>query len=953
MELSKQYDPKTVDKKWYAFWEENGFFKPNEKAPKQPFCISLPPPNVTGRLHMGHALMTTLSDILIRFKRMQGHQTLWVPGTDHAGIATQGVVEKHLLKTTGKKRTDFQREDFLKQVWKWKEDHENVITSQIKLMGCSCDWSRKRFTMDETSNQCVRRIFKSLFEKGLIYRGDYLVNWDPVTQTALADDEVEYEERKSYLWHFKYPIEGSSEYVQIATTRPETMLGDTAVAVSPKDERYKHLIGKKVILPIMDRPIPIIEDMVVDPEFGTGIVKITPAHDPNDYQVGQRHKLEMINVLTPDGRINENGGPFQGLSIEQAREAVVEKMKQMGLLEKIEPHTHRVGISYRSKAVIEPYLSKQWFVKMSSFKSLLKEAVSKKQVTLIPASWQNTYFHWIDNLRDWCISRQLWWGHRIPVWYLKSDPSQMLCDDSEGLPKEVKKNPHNWEQDPDVLDTWFSSAFWPFNILNWTENAKDFQAFYPNAVLLTGHDILFFWVARMLFMGKYATQNFPFPKVFLHGLIFGKSYWRKDKEGNIHYISGEEKKALDLGKQPLTKDIHSKWEKLSKSKGNIIDPLEIIHQYGTDAMRMALAASSPQQAQIDLDRRRFEDFKNFTNKVWNGARFVLMNLKGSDKGTLQTDHILEGIDYQLLKLEDRWILSALNRTIQEVNFDLENYAFDHASKKAYGFFWKEFCAYYVELCKPTLFEKIGSPQERQNKQKILLIVLYNSLALLHPMAPFITEELFQTIRGQFPIKDRGSYQNTSQDPYSKSLIQALQEKSIMVCSYPEVFNQNDINSIVEQEFELMQTVLYTLRNMRGEMNLSPAIETNIYVIAPEEDSTKKIIKENQNMLRSFLKTKDIVFSEKDPPINFASTAMIGSVKFLMPLPETMKAKENKRLEKECGKLQQSLEKIQKQLSNENFLERAPKTLVEQQRSILNKTQKELEEIQEKLEKLRL
>lgn len=684
--LNKSYTPSEVEKKWYAFWEKHGFFKADAKSAKPSYCIVLPPPNVTGALHMGHALVDTVQDALIRWKRMSGFEALWVPGVDHAGIATQTVVERHLIKTLGKRRKDFSREEFLSHVWDWKNKNEENIISQLKKVGCSCDWSRNRFTMDEMSNKAVRTIFKKMYDEGLIYRGDYLVNWDPLAQTALADDEVEYEEKNGFMWFINYKVEGSNESITIATTRPETLLGDVAVAVSPQDQRYQHLIGKFLALPLSDRKIPVIADHYVDPSFGTGAVKITPAHDFNDYEVGLRHNLEMINIMTSDGKINENGRDFCGLTVLEAREAVVLALKNQSLLVKQEPHMNRVGISYRSKAVIEPYLSKQWFVKMSSFKKELRALVEEKKVKMVPPHFESTYFHWIDNLRDWCISRQLWWGHQIPIWYHVEDPSKVICYDGEDLPEEVRKNPSQYKRDEDVLDTWFSSALWPFSTLGWPDQTEDLAKFYPTSTLITGHDILFFWVARMIMMGKYALGDVPFHETFLHGLIYGKSYWKVDSHGQLSYLTSTEKLDYDLGK-PLPKEIESKWEKMSKTKGNVIDPLEIIESYGADAMRMALLSSLTHARQIDLDRRRFEEFKNFANKLWNSARFVFMNLEESSSyKALDETHILSGIDLSLLELEDKWILRELNGVIKQINKYLTNYEFDKASHTLYSFF---------------------------------------------------------------------------------------------------------------------------------------------------------------------------------------------------------------------------------------------------------------------------
>ncbi len=808
-EIPKAYEPKTIDSKWYHFWEKGGYFKADPTSKKPPYCIVIPPPNVTGMLHMGHALGGTLEDVLIRWKRMLGFDALWVPGTDHAGIATQTVVERHLIKTLGKRRGDFTREEFLKHVWQWKEKNESLILNQLKKLGCSCDWDRTRFTMDSGNNLAVKTIFKKLYDEGLITRGDYLVNWDPQTQTALADDEVEYEERQGFLYYFKYPLTDGSGYANIATTRPETMLGDTAVAVSPRDAHWADYVGKTILLPLMDREIPIIADDHVDPEFGTGMVKVTPAHDPNDYEIGHRHNLPFINIMEPNGRININGGKFAGLTMAEAREAIVNEMKALNLVEKIEPYINRVGVSYRSKAVIEPYLSKQWFVRMEEFGLKLREAVQEGRVDLIPSSWQNTYFHWIDNLRDWCISRQLWWGHRIPIWYNEKNPDQMIC-----CIDTIEPNPDEWVQDPDVLDTWFSSALWPFATLGWPEDTSELKKYYPNSVMVTGHDILFFWVARMILMGEYVFDKPPFPEVYLHSLIFGKSYWREKKEGGIEYVSGQERLDYDLGK-PTPKEVHFKWEKMSKSKGNVIDPLEIIDQYGTDALRMALCASASQAWQIDLDRRRFEEFKNFTNKIWNGARFVFMNLGG--EAPLTSEELSKGLDESLLSLEDKWILSVLNKINADVNSSLEGYQFDQAAQGSYDFFWNEFCSYYLEIAKPVLFGKIGTQEQRKNKQKLLVILLCNSIRLIHPMAPFITEELFQDLKDHFA----GIKLGNKLDPYTEETIIALQAEACIVSPFPKVIRSSDMNDEINRSFKVLGEVVYAIRNIRGEMKIPP------------------------------------------------------------------------------------------------------------------------------------
>jgi len=936
-ELPKAFEPKSVEDKWYAFWESEGCFTADNTSDKPAYSLVMPPPNVTGVLHMGHALVNTLQDVLARWKRMSGFEVCWIPGTDHAGIATQSVVEKRLIAQTGKRRKDFTREEFLSHLWDWKEKSQNSILAQLRKLGCSCDWSRLCFTLDEPRSRAVKEIFKKMFDDGLIYRGDYLVNWDPVTQTALADDEVEHEEKNSFLWYFKYPLADETGFITIATTRPETLLGDTAVAVSASDERYKHLIGKQLLLPIMNRKIPVIADRHVDSSFGTGAVKVTPAHDPNDYEMGIAHQLPFINIMTEDGKINENGGAFQGLSMEEARKAVVAEMQKLELVEKIVPHKHRVGISYRSKAVIEPFLSKQWFVKMSSFKQDLRSLVEEKKVKLVPESWENTYFHWIDNLRDWCISRQLWWGHRIPIWYNKQAGEKMICYAGEGPPPEVLKDPENWEQEEDVLDTWFSSALWPFSTLGWPEKTPDFTKFYPNSTLITGHDILFFWVARMILMGSYACGKPPFPETFLHGLIYGKSYWREKKDGNVEYITGEERSSYDLGK-PTPKDVKSKWEKMSKSKGNIIDPLEIIEDFGTDAIRMALCAGATQACQIDLDRRKFEEFKNFANKIWNGARFVFMNL--SD---LSAETFSKGIDESLFYLEDKWILSSLGKTVEKVNLFLSEYQFDKAALTAYDFFRKEFCAYYVEICKPFLTGKAGTAEIRENKQKLLVVILCTSLRLLHPMAPFITEELFAILKSRFSGKP-----SQGLDPYTKECLIALSAKGCIVSSYPKFIKEEDAKGTISETFAFLDEVIGAIRNIRAEMGIAPGIATDVKILANENNPLPGIIKENQSILHSLVKIGSLLFPASDEESSFSATKIVGSLRIVIPLPEEMKEKEKLRLLKEQEKLAAQLQSLESKLGVEEFLSKAPKEVLEKLQSQRSQLKAQLLDIASKL-----
>ncbi|HSX38383.1 MAG TPA: valine--tRNA ligase [Chlamydiales bacterium] len=932
MTSSTTYDPKLVEGKWYAFWEKKDFFHANPTSDKPPFCIVIPPPNVTGVLHMGHALVDTIQDVLIRWKRMQGFETLWVPGTDHAGIATQSIVERNLYIQTGKRRADFSREEFLSHVWAWKEQCESRILSQLRQLGCSCDWKRLRFTMDERNNHAVRSAFKKMFDEKLIYQGDYLVNWDPVAQTALSDDEVEHEEQPSFLWHIRYPLAEGHHFITVATTRPETMLGDTAVAVHPNDERYVPFIGKSVRLPLSERLIPVIADSFVDPSFGTGAVKITPAHDFNDFEMAQRHGLPIINILTPDARINERGNDYAGLSVDEARIAIVHALQNQGDLVKVEPHLLRVGVSYRSKAVIQPYLSKQWFIRMGPFKERLISAVKEKRVTLIPSDWEQTYFHWIENLRDWCISRQLWWGHRIPIWY--GPNGKIVCWDGKGDPPEAMEDIANWSQDPDVLDTWFSSSLWPFSALGWPDPTVELKKFYPTSTLVTAHDILFFWVARMILMGEFIMHAPPFHEAFLHGLIYGKSYWKKNQDGSTLYLAGEEKMQYDRG-MPLPSDVGSKWEKMSKTKGNIIDPLQIIETYGTDALRIALCSSVTHARQIDLDLRRFEEYKNFANKIWNGARFVFLHLEGFS--------IDQGLDRPLFTLEDQWILSLLNRTIEEVNSCFSRYAFDRAATLGYEFFWNDFCSIYLEIVKPVLFGKFGSPELKANKQKILFLLLLHSIRLLHPITPFITEELFSKFKAAFP--SLGHFE----DPYFKEAALALSAPACIVSSYPNVISKTDINLETEKEFHSINEIVRVIRNIRTEMQIPPSEKTALYLIG-QESREFHLAKQHQRILLSLTPTASLIFSQSEPKC-FGASALWGNVKLVIPIPETFKAKEKMRLEKEREKLEKLKKSALAKLSNREFRSKAPQEIVKNLEKNLEQIKRQMEEIAAKLKTL--
>lgn len=925
--MDKQYKPQLIEEKWRAFWEP--FHRPKEGA--SPFTILLPPPNVTGVLHMGHTLATTLQDILIRKKRMEGFSSLFLPGTDHAGIATQSVVEEQLYKKTGKKRDALSREEFLKAIWDFKEEKQHTILSQLRQIGASLDWSRLRFTLDDESSKAVAFCFKTLFDDGHIYRGDYLVNWDTQLQTALSDDEVEYEERASHLWYFRYPLEDHSDHIIIATTRPETLLGDVAVAVHPDDARFQSLIGKKIALPFTGRKIPIIADTYVDPDFGSGCVKITPAHDENDYLVGQRHNLPMINIMTKSGKILKDWPPFAGLSMQEARKKMACLMEEKGLLEKKEPYTLRVGVSYRSKAVIEPYLSKQWFIRMKAFKEILSQAVKTGEVKIFPKKMEQTYFHWIDNLRDWCISRQLVWGHHIPVWTANNDPNTFVCSDGTSPPPEVTKNPENWTRDKDVLDTWFSSALWPLSTLGWPDKTQDLAHFYPTSVLVTGHDILFFWVARMIMMGKYFTGKAPFSEVFIHGLIYGKSYWREEK-GMPLYVSSEERIRYDEDPASIPQDVRQKWEKMSKSKGNVIDPISVIEDYGTDAMRLSLVTSLTSLGQIDLDRRSFEEQRNFINKIWNSARFVLMSTEDLK--------ITSGLEPKLLTVEDHWILRHLDATIQKTSEHLAQYAFEKAVSVLYDFYWKMFCSIYLETTKPYLREENAS-KLREQKQKLLLLLLSCLMRLFHPFIPFITEEIFQILKKQFPIEPL-----PTEDLYLSDLAISFQQEACIIAPYPTPFSPAFLDPKALQTMELLQNIVYHIRNIRGDMQIPLGEKVAIYLHLKEEPLTQEM----QQMLFSLTRIASI--HEKLPEKKgFGSSVETSAMYLFIPLPKHLREKELLRIKKAQEKTYLMKERIEKKLQNRKFRENAPQNIVQEQENQLKDCLISLQELEKKRQQI--
>ncbi|NBJ16777.1 MAG: valine--tRNA ligase [Dehalobacter sp. 4CP] len=707
-QMAKIYDPGQVEEKWYQYWEQNGFFTPKVEPEQNPFSIVMPPPNVTGSLHLGHAMDNTLQDILARYKRMQGYNTLWLPGTDHAGIATQAKVEEQLAKE-GTNRHELGREKFLERVWAWKEQYGGTITRQLRKLGASCDWSRERFTMDEGCSKAVREVFVNLYNKGLIYRGNYIVNWCSKCHTTISDIEVEHNEREGNLWHIRYPAADGGEGVVVATTRPETMLGDVAVAVHPEDERYRHLAGKNVILPLVKREIPVITDEYVEKEFGTGAVKITPAHDPNDFEMGLRHHLEQINIMNSDATINENGGKYQGLDRYEARRRIVKDLEELGLLVKIEPHMHAVGECYRCSTVVEPRVSRQWFVKMKPLAEPAIKVVQDGDLQFVPDRFARIYTGWLENIRDWCISRQLWWGHRIPVWYCQDCGAEVCVkEDPAACPK---CGSHHLQQDPDVLDTWFSSALWPFSTMGWPENTAELKQFYPTSVLVTGRDIIFFWVARMIFMGLEFREDVPFHKVMIHGLIL-------DPQGR----------------------------KMSKSLGNGVDPIEVINQYGADTLRFMLITGNTPGNDLRFHFEKLESTRNFLNKIWNASRFVLMNLEDYQSEAKEQPAGPYAAEFTLA---DKWILSRYEDTVQNVTAALERFDLGEAGRLLYEFIWNEYCDWYIELTKKRLYAK-ENQSERQTAQRILFEVLEGTMRLLHPFMPFLTEEIWQHL----PIKGK-------------------------------------------------------------------------------------------------------------------------------------------------------------------------------------------------------
>ncbi len=868
MELKASYDPKIAESRWYDIWESEGLFHGDEHDPRDAYSIVIPPPNVTGNLHMGHALNNTLQDILIRWQRMNGKATCWMPGMDHAGIATQNVVERLLLKE-GKTKYDLGREEFVKRVWDWKEHSGGQIKEQLKRLGCSLDWARERFTLDEGLSHAVRTVFVALYKEGLIYQGYRIINWCPRCETALSDIETEYKDLVGKLYYIHYPYEDGKGHITVATTRPETMLGDTAVAVNPKDNRYAHLIGKKVILPLMNKPIPIIADEFVDPAFGTGLVKVTPAHDPNDFEMGKRHNLEEVNIFDKNAIVNENGGKYQGLDRYKARDKVLDDLKAQGLLEKIEDHNHAVGHCYRCHTVIEPYLSKQWFVKIQPLAKEAIRVVEEGKIRFIPQQWTKIYFDWMYNIKDWCISRQLWWGHRIPAFY---------CKDCGHIMVELEDptvcgmcNSKNLEQDPDVLDTWFSSALWPFSTFGWPEKTQSLKKFYPTSVLVTGFDIIFFWVARMIMMGCKFMNDVPFYDVYIHALV-------RDEHG----------------------------QKMSKSRGNVIDPLIMMDKYGTDAFRFTLAIFAAQGRDIILSEKRIEGYSAFCNKIWNSTRFILMNLGNDFKP--------EPIDGNALELFDRWILHAFNHTVKKTTQALAEYRFNDAAQTLYDFWWHEFCDWYIELSKPRIYSK-GSMSGAIAKQ-VLYYVLHEYLKLLHPFMPFITEEIWSNI--------------------------TTGEGRVVVAPWPQ-FDERFIFDSAFDDAEIFKEIVYKIRNIRGEMNVPP--DKKAHVIIKASQKIENLVREQENNLKILAKLDSVSYDAAYVPQKTDASAVLPECELYVPLKDLIDMdKEKARLDKEIARIQGELDKVLKKLHDSTFMAKAPQNIIEKEQS----KKAELEDVLTKL-----
>jgi valyl-tRNA synthetase len=885
-ELAKTYDPQGIEGRLYSKWEEKKYFHAEVDKTKKPFTIVIPPPNITGKLHMGHALDNTMQDILIRYKRMQGYNALWQPGTDHASIATE-VKIIDALKAEGIDKQDLGREKFLERAWEWKKEYGGTIIQQLKKLGSSCDWDRERFTMDEGCNKAVTEVFIKMHEKGYIYKGSRIVNWCPVCKTSISDAEVEYEEQAGHLWHIKYPFiedDGSvstTRFIEFATTRPETMLGDTAVAVNPKDDRYKDYIGKKLLLPIVNRELPIVADEYVDMEFGTGVVKITPAHDPNDFEVGRRHNLEEINILNDDATINKNGGEYEGLDRYEARKRIVEKLDEMGLLVEIEDYSHNVGTHDRCHTTVEPMIKKQWFVKMDELIKPAVKAVKEGEVKLIPPRMEKTYFNWTDNIRDWCISRQLWWGHRIPAYYCDECGETVIAKE---MPKVCPKcGCTHFTQDPDTLDTWFSSALWPFETLGWPDDTKELKYFFPTDVLVTGYDIIFFWVIRMIFSSYEQMGQAPFKTVLFHGLV-------RDSQGR----------------------------KMSKSLGNGIDPLDIIANYGADALRLTLITGNAPGNDMRFYNERVENSRNFANKVWNASRFIMMNMGDDEKSAIHQPMP------QGLEPVDKWILSKLNNTIKEVTENMDHFELGIAVQKVYDFIWDEFCDWYIEMVKPRLYNS-DNKESHEAALWTLQTVLINALKLLHPYMPFITEEIFCTMQDE--------------------------EESIMISTWPEYQDAWNFDAD-EKAIEMIKEAVRGIRNVRTQMNVAPSRKAKVYVVSDNQEaldvfSTAKLFFESLAYASESVCQKDKTGIADD-----AVSVVIPQATIYIPFAELVDiSAEIERLQKEKARLEGELKRSKSMLSNEKFLAKAPQAKIDEEKEKQKNYEQTYAQIEERLASL--
>ena len=874
------YNPKEIEQQWYTYWEEKGYFHEEVDTNKEPFSIVLPPPNVTGQLHMGHALDNTLQDILIRTKRMQGYNVLWMPGTDHAGIATQVKVEENIMKTEGKSRHDLGREEFLKRVWEWKQEYGSTIVKQIRSLGASCDWTRERFTLDEGYHEAVLKVFVALYEKGLIYRGERITNWCPNCLTALSDIEVEHEDENGHLWHIKYPVIGEEDtFLTVATTRPETMFGDVAVAVNPNDERYAHLVGKELLLPFVNRHIPIIADEYVDQSFGTGCVKITPAHDPNDFEMGQRHNLESIVVMNPDGTMNAGAGHFVNMPRELARKQVVAELEAQGLLEKVEDHGHSVGHCSRCNTTVEPMVSKQWFVSMEPLAKPALEVVRDKSIEFVPERFTKTYTNWLESIRDWCISRQLWWGHRIPAWYCQD------CGETIVTAETLTECPHchgKVEQDPDVLDTWFSSALWPFATMGWPENTEEVKHWYPTSVMVTGYDIIFFWVARMIFMGLEFKEEIPFKHVFIHGLV-------RDSQGR----------------------------KMSKSLGNGINPLEVIEEYGADALRFTLVTGNTPGNDMRFYMERVEANRNFANKIWNASKFVLMNLEGFDESFVPSAE-----DYTLA---DKWILEEYNKTVTNITNNLDKFELGEAASAVYDFIWNTYCDWYIELAKPRLYNKEGG-RDRQTAQYLLVSILRHMMELLHPFMPFVTEHIWQHL------------------PH--------EGESIMVAPWPSTLSMEGFSSAAAH-MNVMMDGIKGIRNMRAEMNV-PMGKRSEVILVPATDELKGILETHGDYFHTLgWAEKVTVLSPDAPKPENATVTVVNGLEVYLLLKDLIDAdKEKERIAKEQATVLKEIARLEGKLNNQGFLAKAPEAVVAKEKEKLEEYKQKQQALNEREEFLK-